>query len=156
MTHDMEESWESIPMCDIVLASRCLEVDDIADVLQKLDAHAKKAVYLTFKVGKSYLDEKLLKAMGREVIPKPDYIYLLNVLYNMGINAQLQFIFPQKEESCSTVLNEQEYLQAISWSLDGINELEEQKASAFYKKCIQDGIAPPLRDSRWALISWKK
>lgn len=153
--HDMEESWDNVPVCDVVLASRCLEVDDIQKVLQEINAHAKKAVYLTYKVGKSYLDERVLKAIGRTITPKPDYIYLLNVLYNMGINAELKLIIPQ-ESACSVISNEQEYIQSISWSLDGISEEEEQKASHFYKECLNQGITPPLRDDRWALISWEK
>jgi len=152
---DMEESWDKVPTCDVVLASRCLEVDNIEAVLKELDTHAKKAVYLTYKVGKSYLDEQILEAIGRKIIPKPDYIYLINVLYNMGIYAQLQFIFPE-ESSSSTVSSEEEYIQAISWSLDGISKEENKRASQFYKQCLLNGKTPPLRDNRWALISWKK
>ncbi|MBU3013333.1 class I SAM-dependent methyltransferase [Poseidonibacter lekithochrous] len=153
--HDMEKSWVDVPTCDIVLASRCLEVDNIEAVLKELDTHARKAVYLTYKVGISYLDEEVLNAIGRQITPKPDYIYLINVLYNMGIYAQLQFIFPE-ENSSSTVSSEEEYIQAISWSLDGISKEENKRASQFYKQCLLNGKTPPLRDNRWALISWKK
>jgi SAM-dependent methyltransferase len=153
--HDMETSWKDVPVCDVVLASRCLEVDDIEAVLKEVDSHARKAVYLTFKVGISYLDEEVLKVIGRKITPKPDYIYLINVLYNMGINADVKLINP-KESACTVVTSEDEYVQSISWSLDGISDEEIAKASKFYKDCIAKGINPPLRDSRWALISWKK
>ncbi len=73
----------------------------------------------------------------------------------MGIYAELKIIAP-KENCCADVLNVDEYVQAITWSLDGISEEEAKKASEFYKKCLADGKKPPLRDSRWALISWKK
>jgi ubiquinone/menaquinone biosynthesis C-methylase UbiE len=155
LIHDMESSWEDIPACDVVLASRCLEVDDIQKVLKELDTHAKKAVYLTYKVGKSYLDEQVLQAMGRKITPKPDYIYLLNVLYNMGIHAELKLIYPQSS-SCTTISSEEEYIQSIKWSLDGISEEEARKAREFYQQCMKDGVAPPLRDERWALIFWQK
>ncbi|MFT7003054.1 MAG: SAM-dependent methyltransferase [Sulfurimonas sp.] len=153
--HDMESSWDDLPVCDVVLASRCLEVDDISKVLIELDSHAKKAVYLTYKVGKSYLHEEVLDAIGRDITPKPDYIYLVNVLYKMGIYAEVKLIEP-KESACVVVENEQEYVQSISWSLDGISDEETQKAKDFYNKCIKDCKKPPLRDSRWAFISWKK
>ena len=154
-THDMETSWDDIPTCDIVLASRSLEVDDIARVLKELDAHAKKAVYLTYKVGKSYLDEAVLEAIGRKITPKPDYIYLINVLYNMGIHAEVSFINPQESDKTS-IDSEEEYIQSIRWSLDEITDDEVKKASQFYKRYIENGITPPLRDNRWAFISWKK
>ena len=154
-THDMETSWDEVPVCDVVLASRSLEVDDIAAVLKELDAHAKKAVYLTYKVGKSYLDEAVLDAIGRKITPKPDYIYLVNILYNMGIHAEMSFINPQESDR-TNLISEEEYIQSIRWSLDGITDDEVVKASKFYNQCIQSGINPPLRDSRWAFISWKK
>lgn len=153
--HDMEDSWDHIPTCDIVLASRCLEVEDMEDILKKINMHAKKAVYLTFKLGKSYLNEKVLVAIGRDIIPKPDYIYLINILYNMGIYAELKLICPD-ESKYTTVESEKEYIESISWSLDGITEEEANKASKFYKECLSKDICPPLRDNRWALISWKK
>lgn len=153
--HDMEKSWNNIPTCDIVLASRCLEVDDIEAVLKELNAHAKKAVYLTYKVGISYLDEEVLSAIGKKITPKPDYIYLINVLYNMGIHAEIQFINPE-ESSFSKICSEEEYIQAISWSLDGISDEEVKKAGIFYKECLKKKRKPPLRDNRWALISWEK
>lgn len=153
--HDMETSWGNVPVCDVVLASRCLEVDDIEAVLKELDSHAKKAVYLTYKVGKSYLDEQVLDAIGRKITPKPDYIYLINVLYSMGIHADVKLINPI-ESACAAIANEEEYVQSVSWSLDGISDAEAKKASQFYKDCIANGKNPPLRDSRWALISWIK
>jgi SAM-dependent methyltransferase len=155
LIHDMESSWEDIPVCDVVLASRCLEVDDIHKVLKELDSHAKKAVYLTYKVGKSYLDERVLHAIGRKITPKPDYIYLLNVLYNIGIHAELKLIYPQNS-SCTVANSEEEYVQSIKWSLDGISEEEEKNAREFYRKCLKGGNVPPLRDERWALIFWQK
>lgn len=154
-TQDMEVSWDDVPVCDIVLASRCLEVDDIEAVLKEIDSHARKAVYLTYKVGISYLNEEVLDAIERVITPKPDYIYLINVLYNMGIHAEVKFINPE-ESACSTVISEEEYIQSVSWSLDGISDEEVQKARVFYNKCIEDGKTPPLRDNRWAFISWKK
>lgn len=154
-THDMETSWDDVPVCDVVLASRCLEVDNMKAVLKELDSHAKKTVYLTYKVGKSYLDEQVLDVIERKITPKPDYIYIVNILYSMGINAKVEFITPNGS-ACTEVMDEEEYIQSLSWSLDGISDDEAQKAKEFYKKCIEDGINPPLRDNRWAFISWSK
>jgi 2-polyprenyl-3-methyl-5-hydroxy-6-metoxy-1,4-benzoquinol methylase len=152
---DIEGDWQDVPICDVVLASRCLEVDNLRQTLVQLNAHAKRAVYLTFKVGKSYLKDELLEAMGRQIIPKPDYIYLINILYQMGINASISFYNP-KESCCENVCLEDEYIQSISWSLDGISKEEEQRARNLYQMSLKEGKAPPLRDSRWALIWWNK
>ncbi|NIA09397.1 MAG: methyltransferase domain-containing protein [Nitrospiraceae bacterium] len=153
--NDIEGNWKDVPVCDVVLASRCLEVDNIKAALVKLDKHAKKAVYLTFKVGKSYLDEELLRAMKRDIIPKPDYIYLVNILYQLGINPTVSFITPKKSE-CSRVSCVDEYVDSVRWSLDKISDEEENLIRDFYENCIKNGKNPPLRDDRWALISWIK
>ena len=152
---DIEGDWANVPVCDVVLASRCLEVDNLRQTLERLNSHAKRAVYLTFKVGKSYLKDELLEAIGRKITPKPDYIYLVNILHQMGINANVSFYTP-KENCCGDALLEDEYVQSISWSLDGISDNEEEKARKLYKKFIKEGKTPPLRDSRWALIWWSK
>ncbi len=152
---DIEGDWVSVPVCDVVLASRCLEVDDLQAALGYLHAHARKAVYVSFKVGKSYLKEALLEAIGREITPKPDYIYLVNILYRMGIHANVSFFSP-KESCCGNATSEEEYIQSIAWSLDGITAQEEARARALYAQCLKEGTPPPLRDSRWALIWWEK
>ncbi|MDY0237737.1 MAG: methyltransferase domain-containing protein [Campylobacterales bacterium] len=152
---DIEDSWDDIPVCDVVLASRCMEVNNLAKTLANLDAHAKQAVYMTFKVGSSFLSEILLHEIGKEVVPRPDYIYVLNILYQMGIFACVEFITPLDKRCCEGPSME-EYVEAISWSLDGISDEEANRARRYYKRCKDEGIEPELRDNRWALISWKK
>lgn len=153
---DIEGDWSNIPICDVVLASRCLEVDDLKKALKNLDAHAKQAVYLTFKVGKSYLSEDLLHALGKEIVPRPDYMYVLNILHSMGILATLDFIFPQEKVCCEKESNVEEFIQAIQWSLGEISEEERMRGREYFKACCTKGVTPTLRDNRWALISWKK
>ena len=156
ITADIEGDWSDIPICDVVLASRCLEVDDLQKALTNLDLHAKQAVYLTFKVGKGYLSEELVGVLGRKIVPKPDYIYVLNILYNMGILATLDFIFPQEKVCCEKEGNLDAYLQAIIWSLGELGEEEIQRVKVYFEMCQKEKKVPALRDNRWALISWKK
>lgn len=153
---DIEGDWSDVPVCDVVLASRCMEVSNLAQTLAKLDAHAKQAVYMSFKVGPSFLSEDLLREIGREITPRPDYIYVLNILYQMGILASVEFIIPPAGQGCCEGPTIKEYVEAISWSLDGISDEEVKKAKSYYKKCEKEGVVPALRDNRWALISWQK
>lgn len=151
---DIEREWESVPACDIVVASRCLEVENIKDVLKKLNSHAKKRVYLTFKEGRSFLSDEILEIIGREITPKPDYIYLLNILYQMGIRAKVDFIDPGNDGYKIGTL--EEYLYSLTWSQNGLSDDERARASEYYIACQKDGKTPAHRNNRWALISWSK
>ena len=87
-----EDDWSDVPECDVVFASRCLEVDDLKAALSKLLSKTKKSLYITFKVGGSFVDEDVLGAIGREVEQKPDFVYLLNILFQMGYLPSLSYI----------------------------------------------------------------
>ncbi len=151
---NLEHEWEGIPSCDVVIASRCLEVNNIASVLQKLDAHTNKRVYLTFKEGRSFLSDEILEVLGREITPKPDYIYVLNILYQMGIRAKVDFIDPGNDGYKMGTL--QEYLYSLTWAQNGLSEEEEARASEYFLECQRAGKTPAHRNNRWALISWEK
>lgn len=153
---NIEGNWDNIPVCDVVLASRCLEVDDLKAALEKLNSHAKKAVYLTFKAGNSYMDDELLKIIKRDIIPRPDYIYVLNILYQMGIRAKLDFVPKEDASFCKSPDDIEKYVKSISWSLEGLSEQEERKVREYFISCQKKGISPAYRNNGWALIYWKK
>lgn len=147
------DSWEKVPHADIVIASRSMEVVDMKEALQKLHDKAKKRVYISYKVGGSFLSDEILHAMQKEVIKKPDYIYVVNVLYQMGIHAKVDFV---QSEGRSTIYNSlEEFIQSVSWSIGELSHEEIQRLSHFYTDKIQyekKGIDYVT----WAVISWQK
>ena len=66
-----EEDWTDVPVCDVVAASRSTQVADLAVALAKLNAHARRRVYLTHLAGGRFLDAEVLKALGRDDEPLP-------------------------------------------------------------------------------------
>ena len=88
-----EEDWSDVDICDIAVVSKSFEFEDLSVkyAIEKLNSHVKKGVYLTYYVG-NYLDDEILEAIGRKIVNRPEYILLLNVLYQMGIEAKLNFI----------------------------------------------------------------
>lgn len=147
------DSWEEIPKCDIVIASRSMEVLDMKEALTKLNNQAKKRVYISYKLGGSFLSDDILNVMQREIIKKPDYIYVVNILYSIGINASVNFV---RSEGRSTVYTSQEdFIKSVSWSIGDISKQEEQRLIQYYDEKIKDK-KESIDYVKWAVISWEK
>lgn len=87
-----EEDWSDLPRCDIAVASRSTLVADMRRAMSKLNNQARLRVYTTHLVSTSFVSPAIQRAAGREVIELPNYIFALNVLYQMGIYAHVDFI----------------------------------------------------------------
>lgn len=154
-THELswEDDWHTLPRCDLVIASRSMEVADMGDALRKLNTHAGKRVYITYKQGGSFIEPEILTAIDREIEPKPDYIYIVNILYNMGINATVRFL-PSEGKGLG-YQDEEAFVKSVSWSLGELSGEEEKRLRAYYQKraAINDLSDRPVY---WALIGWEK
>jgi SAM-dependent methyltransferase len=147
------DDWADVPSCDVVIASRSMEVVNMQEALLKLHEKAKKRVYVSYKVGGSFVDEAILQAIGKTIIKKPDYIYVVNILYALGINASVNFI---RSEGRNTIYTSKDkFVQSIQWSLGELNTKELQKLEAYY-----DNLEATQKQQQeyvyWAVISWKK
>ena len=96
---------------------------------------------------------KLVEVLQRDIIRKPDYIYVVNILYSMGINASVNFI--QSEGRSTIYISKEKFIQSISWSIDGLSSDEVKRLENYYdtldiKKKQEKDYA------YWAVISWDK
>jgi SAM-dependent methyltransferase len=96
-----EDDWNALGIGehDVALASRSLITEDFESALTKLDKVARKRVYVSTIVGDGPHDRRIYRALGRNLNPGPDYIYLYNLLYRMGIRANVNFITYQERNS---------------------------------------------------------
>ena len=69
-----------MPQADVILASRSTLVDDLDDMIEKLQSKAKTR-FLTSVTQRHFLDEGVFEAIGRDDVGFPTYIYLVNRLY---------------------------------------------------------------------------
>ena len=143
-----EDDWSDVPACDVVLASRCLEVDDLKTALGKLLSKTKKALYITFKVGGSFVDDEILDAIGREVEQKPGFVYLLNILFQMGYLPSLSYIKAQCHGGGAK--SAEEFVQKTRWMLGGeLSGTEEARLAEYFNS----GKYEPKRDfMHWAFV----
>ncbi|MDO5045570.1 class I SAM-dependent methyltransferase [Campylobacter sp.] len=142
-----EDDWSDMPMCDIVFASRCLEVDDLSSALKKLISKAKKAVYITFKVGPSFVDEEILDVIKREVEPKPDYIYLVNILAQMGYLPRLDFVKSENKHTAATSADE--LIKKVTWGIGSeLSEVEKERLKEYFHNGYELKNEPMI----WAFV----
>ena len=79
---------------DVVIASRCIVRMCNKDTLNKLNTLAKRAVYLTYPLVHISSDREALEAIGCEKRNLfPPYIYVLNILYQMGVYTNIDFVY---------------------------------------------------------------
>ena len=97
--------------------------------LEKLNEKANKKVYISYKVGGSFVDKKVLKAIDKEVFDKPDYILVLNILYGMGINAKVEYL--RSEGRREQYDSKEGFIKSVEWSLDKLTDVEKEKLANY-------------------------
>jgi SAM-dependent methyltransferase len=154
-----EDDWEElgIGIHDVAIASRSMVADDLNASILKLDAIARKRIYIVTIVGDGPYDRRVFDAIGRPLNLGPDYIYNYNMLYQMGILANVAFI----EETRNRAYNSpKEAFESMQWMFDGLNSCEEEKLHAYVKEHLvfRSGSWRFSYDKtvRWAAMWWEK
>ena len=147
-----EDDWSDVPECDIVVASRSTNVEDIAGALERLHSKARLRVYLTHLVGGHFTDPAIQAVIGRSVPSVPDYIYLVNLLHRMGIHPRLDYI--AHENRLADAVDFDDFARRVAWSAGGLSAEETERLRAWYQHATpQERQGEPMR---WALLSWEK
>lgn len=155
-----EDDWDEkeVGSHDLVIASRSMNIDNLAEGIQKLDRHALKQVVIADRVAPSPFDPDVFAAIGRDFNSGPDYIYTLNMLYGFNIHPRIDHIELPGELRFA---NLDEAVQSYNWMFRDLNGEEEEKLTAFLKsrliKVDDDGIVVKRNHpQRWVLLSWTK
>ncbi len=149
-----EDCWDDIPSCDIVIASRSMEVADMKDALLKLDKKAKKRVYITYKVGGTFVNDHILEFIGKKIVKKPDFIYSINILYQMGIYPKIDYIKSEgRKKQYDSVQN---FIKSIEWSIGELSAKQTELLKEYYDKYLKEKDGDDEEYICWAVISWDK
>ncbi len=150
-----EEDWQDIPVCDICISSRSSMVSDLNKALDKLNKHAKKAVYMSMIVEKDFISPKILQAIKCDSVGFPNYIYALNLLYQKNYFASVNFIESKGSFVNSQVISTEDFIESVSWSIGKLSEQEIEYLKDFHMQNPQITSAyEPLK--KWALLHWDK
>ncbi len=154
-----EDDWGvmGIGEHDVAVASRSLITADFRDAIAKLDKAARKRVYLSTIVGDGPLDRRIFEALGRELNPGPDFICLYNLLYQMGITANINFIVYQERNSYESP---EDAFRVIKCRFEDMSAREEETLRSYIKDHLvcHDGhwMMSYRRKIRWAVFWWDK
>lgn len=157
-----EDDWDAcgVPQADLVVESRALLTADLPRALSKLDGRARRRVCLTTVCGDlAYNDRKVVEAIGRTLPHPPDYIHVVNCLYDRGIKADVQFISSVKHDTYCT----RDAAKASLVKMLGSNITEQENLMLDYfldRHLVQCGDGSWMKDyerrTDWAFISWDK
>ena len=127
-------------------------MDDLKAALNKLLSKTKKSLYITFKVDGSFVDDEILDAIGRKVEQKPDFVYLLNILFQMGYLPSLSYIKAQCHGGAPS--SAEEFVQKTRWRLGGeLNEAEEARLAEYFNS---GRYKPKQEFMHWAFVAVDK
>jgi SAM-dependent methyltransferase len=154
-----EDDWDraGIGLHDVAIASRSLVLDDLRSAIMKLNSIAKKRVYISTVVDDGPYDRRVFDAIGRELNMGPDYIYNYNLLYQMGIRANIDFI---TERNHKAYKKRSQLIESMEWMLGNMTPEEEIKLKNYLDKhLVYDAgwwTLDYAKKTTWAVIWWNK
>ncbi len=154
-----EDDWDrvGIGVHDVAIASRSLVVDDLRGAIMKLNRVARKRVYISTIVGDGPIDRRIFAALGRKLVTNPDYIYNYNLLYQMGIYANVTFIHEKNTRAFET---HEAAVDSFKWMVEEMTRKEEDRLREYLREhLIHHNGKWRLNcemEVRWAVIWWEK
>lgn len=153
--------WEDLPTVDVFLASRSLFSTDLYETILKIERHTRRRVCLTVSTLESPgHDTTMLNAIGRGADRRAEFVYIVNLLLQMGRMPELSYIAHVKPVFGDTHAEIREEFERE----DGPFTPEE---STLLDAFIERNFEPARREDgtpmvkrayermvRWAFISW--
>ncbi len=139
---------------DTVVLSRSLPLRHLRESLTRISELSLNQCYLTWKAGKEDNKARICDIAGLDYHAYPDYLIIVNMLYTMGISANVE-IFQSVTEFHYKSIDD-----AIRNSI-GNHQPEEaayQNLKSYFKNQLsfKDDIWHDKQINTWALIWWEK
>lgn len=154
-----DDDWQAchVQPHDVAIASRSLSVQDLRACINRLNQYAVQQVVITDKVRHGPFDPQAFKALGRPLQTGPDYIYTVNLLYQMGYTATVDFIRMKTELLYASL---DDALAGYLWMFRDITDSEKNKLKKYLQSITttnNDGSLTVHRRNpvTWAYISWQ-
>lgn len=153
-------SYEEIGDYDVVLASRSLNgIIPIEETLKTINEIANKYVFITLFGPENWkIEKEFNEYIGKENKPFPEYNYMFNILYNMGIYANIERLDIKAYREYSSI---EEAMDNGKFRLDLLNDGEKAQLRKYLNEILKkDSETGKLYNEKdkadWILIWWKK
>ena len=147
-----EDDWqELVPQVDVLISSRSGLDGDVENLFNKFNRYAKRHIYYSYLVGGRFDQPEISKLLNKDKKAFPDYIHVINVLYEMGIDPELSFVdVPGRLQSCK---DEESFLKLITAQYGELTASDISLLKDFYH---QEALcfAEQKYTMKWALINW--
>lgn len=153
------DDWEQLGVGshDVAIASRSLVARDLRDAVEKLNRAARKRVVVSSLVGDGPHDRRIYEAVGRTFNTGPDFIYLYNLLYQMGIFATVDFVTSRDWKVFTSM---DDAIAGTSWMLKDVTPGELELLRKYLETVLvpvgNGWRFPQPKVVRWAVISWDR
>lgn len=148
------DDWSRVPRADLVICSRAMDAMDMQGALAKMCAKAKVRCCLTIHAGGFFLDGELREVLGRRTVPRPGYLYAVNMLAQMGYFVKVDFLETQGGLEYAGV---EEFVESVRWRAGELTRAEEGRVRR-YAEGLPRGEGGRIRhrhEFRWAFLSWE-
>jgi len=153
-------TYEEVGSHDVVLASRSLNgIIPIRKTLQSINKIANKYVFITLFGPENWkIEGEFNEYIGRENKHFPGHNYLFNILFNMGIYANVERLVIKAYREYDNI---EEAMDNGKFRLDLLNNEEKDKLKEYLEKILtKDSETGKLYNKKdkadWILIWWKK
>ena len=153
-------TYEEVGSHDVVLASRSLNgIIPIRKTLQSINKIANKYVFITLFGPENWkIEGEFNEYIGRENKHFPGHNYLFNILFNMGIYANVERLDIKAYREYDNI---EEAMDNGKFRLDLLNNEEKDKLKEYLEKILtKDSETGKLYNKKdkadWILIWWKK
>ena len=150
-------SLNSLGKHDIVIASRSLGMFDLYHELKKINDASTESVYISRNTNSTdTIRMELHRIIGLKYTDLPSYIYVFNMLYQMGILANIKFITCQRKEFYENI---EHALKIWMWRLGEPFSFQEQIKQYLTHTLVQTGngeLHTTPSEAKWALMFWRK
>ncbi|WP_407375816.1 class I SAM-dependent methyltransferase [Methanobrevibacter sp.] len=153
-----EIKYDEIGDVDVVICSRSLNgIKPIEEVLYELDKIANKYVFITiFGPENKKIEKDFERQLGRKTEDFPDYNYFFNILFNMGIYANVERFDLNNYREYDSI---EEAMDNGKFRLDLYSKDEKEQLRNYLERILtfENGKYFNVKDKAdWIMVWWKK
>jgi SAM-dependent methyltransferase len=160
-----DDDWRAagVGAADVVIASRSLDVRDLRAALEKLAAFARRRVCITLTADGLFYRQLLAQAaVGRPPVKRGDHAIALQVLRQMGVEAEVGFL---EHASAGRYDSREAALESLRRMVVPADEREERALEHYVAEHLVETTGADGRREwrqepgiavRWAFLAWDK